>query len=171
MLKCRCEDGLGWRFWENPSFFPLHFFMEELTQGLFDVFPKSFQFILNSCLLFFPGWQSFSNAKLYLACTAAYLAPVPSAICPHRCSASHMPSLLCFLLSSCPKLGGTEVEASVKLSQTNEDAHWSVVCVCAAVRWDCTVRLPWVLKLQDSVWSFRIASNCIKVFWEHNLKR
>lgn len=92
----------------------------------------------------FPEWQSFSNATLYLACTAAYLAPVPSAICPDRCAAPQIPRLLCILLSSCPKLGGSKVEASVKLSQTNEDAHWSVVCVCAAVRWDCTVTLPWV---------------------------
>lgn len=91
-----------------------------------------------------PELQSLRNAKLYLACTAAYLAPVPSAICPDRCTTSHIPLLLCILLSSCPNLGGSEVEASVKLSQTNEDAQWSVVCVCATVRWDCTITLPWV---------------------------
>lgn len=93
------------------------------------VFQKSPTFFeLQPCV--FPVWQSFSNAKLYLACTAAYLALVPSAICPDRCTTSQTPLLLCILLSSCPKLGGSKVEVSVKLSQTNEDAHWSVVCVC-----------------------------------------
>lgn len=104
------------------------FFWGRQTQGVTFVCYLCFSKFLQ--LNVFPEWHSFSNAKLYLACTAAYLGPVPSAICPDRCTASQIPLLLCILLSSCPKLGGSKVEASVKLSQTNEDAHWSVVCVC-----------------------------------------
>ena len=47
----------------------------------------------------FPEWQSLSNAKLYLACTAAHLAPVPSAICPDRCPAS---PTFCSCVFCCP---------------------------------------------------------------------
>lgn len=81
------------------------FFLHKPTGSLLfatSVFFFSFSKFLQVVLLqpsVFPEWQSLSNAKLYLACTAAHLAPVPSAICPDRCPAS---PTFCSCVFCCP---------------------------------------------------------------------
>lgn len=83
------------------------------------------------------------------------LSPEPSV---QTDASSHSP--VCSPLSSCPKLGGSEVETSVKLSQTNEDAHWSVLCAWLC---RCQMRLHCYSALGvKTAFEASVASNCIK---------
>ena len=87
-----------------------------------------------------------SNAKPCLLHTAAQLAPVPSAICPHKCSASDVIWLLASYRPFVQKCGGSRVKAPTRLGLNNEADLWSALTGMSKVEFEVVIEVAMRIK-------------------------